>query len=264
MKKLFCLLFASALMGIILCMEQSVPAAAGSAEPVVLDSPQQALLAPEFQVSPLIMQFARDGARQYGLTQLPLICKIKPNTSVIKPNTFCAAAALSQRAIKIVLRLDQPSAIEQEQISRWVNQLLSCGYESFEILTHMYDSCHEPQAAIILFPDFFECSYGVQKSFLLHELWHIKQYEAVCDLKTPSILPLAIDSLTYPRGAEQEADMKAAYAINCYPCIKAFAAQRWHAPHEYARVEEIFTIASQVPDGQVCSYHKNIEVRKEY
>ncbi len=187
---------------------------------------------PMFRVPKLITQIARYGARVFGLKQMPLICQAD--------TTLAPAAMFSQNEVKQVLLT--PSTKD-------INKLLIRG---------IYGSSRLPQDTILLHPNFFDEFYGGKKSILLHELWHVKQYQEYCNIGK-NLGDITLNPAVYPKGCEYEADIETAHATRCCVCIEDFAQLRGFSnSKKYATQAEIHEVAKSMPEHQVCPYHNII------
>lgn len=235
MKKLFCLLIM--LMGSVLGMENTFTH----------------LIPSVFRVPPFITRIAQYGARIFKLNELPIICQIKV------PSGGTLAVTVPQFAIKDVLGNNSAKNSHEELLIKQV-----------------YASIKKPQDTIILFPLFFHRSnffnlsnpfapeisaqsYSTKKITLLHELWHVKQFQQQCSAGRKFSVgdDITIDQKAYPRGPEHEADMQAAHAANCRICTKNFGRNIASVSDskKYATQAEFFKIANSIPQHQMCPYH---------
>jgi len=249
---------------------------AGPAEPMdraleVQDNPFQAMLAPEFQVPPIVMRMARSAARSYGVKQLPLmamfefgvlgVCKNLFDTllyaykkvSLVAPECFCGGRAISKKYAE--------GSLNAPELQDWFKKIVirdPVNVLLHEIIRRIYHNSHfDVQDTILLYPSFFIQNYGTRRAVIAHELWHIVQFGS-------GRRPLNIE---YCRGDEHEADIQAARSLNCRKCIEEYSITRapQYLPHsetadEYAFSEEVCAIADEIPDDQLCPYHSRANI----
>ena len=243
-KKLLCLLLASMLTGPLLGMDQPAPADSAYSEQ---------LPPPEFRAPPLVMQFARYGARMFNLEQLPMICDVSKAKGgrALEYKLKAYAASINKDNVARILKelqntkLADPSGFINSPICTLMERMLATG--------------RKPQDIVMLFSLFFPSSYGCRKIITLHELWHTKQRD-----RKP------VDSVAY-QEAEQEADMQAVHAANCQICAKDYATRMRHScflsfltSGGYAIRCEILSAANKMPKNHVCSYHELLMKRPLY
>ncbi len=257
MKKLLYLLLPILTSNTIVGMEPieagPAPASANSVKSVVVqDNPLQATLPPEFQVSPLIMQIVRYGARNYGFKQLSamrmltpeLICLVDKNVLAITINKKNIAEELIHIAQSLAT-LEQFNRVDLIQMLKEAYQLSDSDYSVVKILAKLYSTNKDIQDTILISPKLLTWPYGVVKIALLHELWHLMQ---------PGIK--ACNPEAYPRGVEQEADMQAAKASNCRICVEEFAETKADRNSMDATRGEVLDVAHKMPKGHLCPYHQ--------
>lgn len=124
-----------------------------------------------------------------------------------------------------------------------------------------YDACHLNGAVFINEENFEHKKTGVQRLTIFHEIIHLKQFMKnngqvnVCNTRYKSI--------------EQEADLEAAKAGNCWKCTQEFSAKAESQnstsdraqklrKEGYATTEEFLALAAQQKEaGACCQYHKH-------
>ncbi len=88
-----------------------------------------------------------------------------------------------------------------------------------------------PYLSIMIFnPQFFACSDGYQRGIVLHELFHIAQFNPRYDAV------VTIDPATYPNGPDQEADANAILYLlheNCVSCAYEYTSRRPERSSQY-------------------------------
>jgi hypothetical protein len=209
-------------------------------------------------------KIARYGINIFGLRSTPLLCAVQKNSkeklaaTILKQNIeplrkeYQQLQELNTKLQELHAKLLNSKKHLSDQDFQRINaelQLLMASIPEnkaeLDILEKLYRHSDEQQDTILLFPKIFQKSYGIKKAVILHELWHIKQ-------QGKTLNPTA-----FPRGNEQEADMRAAYATNCLMCTKNFA-QIHTIATKYATLAEILTVADSMPKNRICPYHKII------
>ncbi len=104
-------------------------------------------------------------------------------------------------------------------------------------------------AVVFLDRQFVKLPYVTQKTFLLHELYHVAQFHPLTGINV-------IDPLSFPKGAEQEADTHAMLATHCKKCALESCIYRYQKSDTYITQDECYEIALQMDQSQMCPFHK--------